>query len=285
MLSRWGATLIELLVAIALAGIVLAAATSSLFRQQRTSARIGSVARAEAQLRAATSVLASQLAFIDEGSGDLAAGAARDTAIQFRATVAVALACDRSVGAVTLFPVESGKVPLGGMASEPRPGDSLWFLADTNWRGARIEAIASVNAVCPAPGGSTGPTTRLVLAGATDTIPALTPLRVTRPSRFSFYRSADGSWQLGYREWNDASGSFSTPQPVAGPFLRSPDGRSSLFRYFDADATEIPPAEIGTSRVARIRVITHALAPGRERGQDSVRGDSIDIALQHARAR
>ena len=284
MLSRRAATLVELLVALALASIVLSAATSSLFRQQRTHERTASVAKSEVQLRTATSLLANQLSFLDAEAGDLASGEARDSAIQFRATVAVALACDRSVGAVTFLPEPSGAVPLGGVVSEPRPGDSLWFLGDGSWRGARIDAVAAVTARCPTPPASTGTLIRLTLNGG-DTVNALAPLRVTRQSRYSFYRSGDGTWQLGFREWNEGSGSFSAPQPVAGPFLRQADGRSSRFRYFAAEGAELALDDGDTKRVARIRVITHAAALARERGQDSVRSDSLDVALQHARAR
>ncbi len=285
MLSRRAATLVEMLVAMALATVVLSAATSSLFRQQRTHERTASVARSEVQLRTATSVLANQLSFLDAEAGDLAQGEVRDTAIQFRATVAIALACDRTVGTVTFLPDPSGAVPLGGVASEPRPGDSLWFLGDSSWKGARIDAVAAVAATCPTPLASTGTVIRLTLGGSVDTIPALAPLRVTRPSRYSFYRSGDGTWQLGFREWNEASGSFSAPQPVAGPFLRQADGRSSRFRYFDAEGSELALNDGNAKRVARIRVISHAPASARERGQDSVRSDSLDVALQRARAR
>lgn len=285
MLKRKASTLVEMLVALTLAAIILAAATSSVLRQQHTHERIAIVSGSDMQIRGGSAVLANQLSYIDAAAGDLSAGALRDTAIQFRATVAVALACQRSAGVVTLLPDQDGAVPFSGYASLPRAGDSLWFLGDSVWRGARVTAVAEVVASCPAPFAVVGPALELTLNGSSDTIPAASPMRVTRQSRYSFYRSGDGTWQLGFREWSNASNSFSGPQPVAGPFLRQSDGRKSRFRFFDTVGTELSPDDEIDRRVARVRLITYSRAFTRERGQDSVRSDSLDVALQSARAR
>lgn len=284
MLNRRATSLIELLVGLTLGSIVLAAATSSVLRQQRTHDRIVVVAASEIQLRTATAVLANQLSFVDAAAGDLTVGLAQDTALQFRATIGVGLACDLGTGAVTLLPNAPGDVPQGGWASQPRAGDSLWFLADTAWMGARIEAVSAVSVTCPAPFSSTGTTLRLSLGALTNAIPAGAPLRVTRPTRYSMYRSGDGTWQLGFREWSETTGSFSAPQPVAGPLVRQSDGRRSRFRFFNELGEELSGSDF-EGKAARIRVITHSLAFSRERGQDSVRSDSVDIALQHAAKR
>jgi hypothetical protein len=96
-----------------------------------------------------------------------------------------------------------------------------------------------------------------------EVVPALAPLRITRQTRVALYRASDGTWQLGYREWNDAAASFAAPQPVAGPFARSAaDGAFTGFRYFDATDIELHP-DIDTSarsRIARIR-FTALLVP------------------------
>ena len=281
MLNRQGASLIELLVAVTLASIVLAVATSSVLRQQRTHDRIASIAASEVQLRTATTVLANQLSFVDAAAGDLTLGQARDTVLQFRATVGVGLACDRGTADLTLLPDTTGGVSLGGFASQPRAGDSLWFLADSTWTGTRVEAVVPASASCPAPFPVTGKTLRLTLGELNDTIQAGSPLRVTRSTRYAIYRSGDGTWQLGFREWSESTGSFSSPQPVAGPLLRQTDGRLSRFRFFGDTGDELAGSDF-EARVTRIRIIIHALSRARERGQDSVRSDSVDVALQHA---
>jgi hypothetical protein len=283
-LNRRAATLIEVLVSLTLAGIVLGAATGSVLRQQRTHARVAGVAASDMQLRTAASLISSQLALIDASAGDLSVGEASDTAFQLRATIAVAVACDSSSSQVTFLPDPPDAIALAGFVALPRVGDSLWFLGDTAWKGTRIAGVAPASAVCRAPFASSGQALRVVLSGLADTIPAGAPLRVTRPVRYAFYRSGDGSWQLGLREWSETSGSFSAPQPVAGPFLRYNDGRRSRFRYFASTGEELSRTGFEAS-VSRIRLVAHTLSLARDSGQDSVRSDSVDVALQRGLVR
>lgn len=281
MLNRRAATLVELLVALVLGAVVLGAATLSVLRQQRTHARIANVASSDAQLRSATGMLAGQLAFIDAAAGDIAPGEARDTAVQLRASITSALACDRGINGVTFLPDPSGAVALGGSASDPRVGDSLWFLGDSTWRGVRISGVAAVTVACPSPFANKGPSLRLTLSGSTDTIMAGAPLRVTRPIRYAFYRASDGTWQLGFREWSEPTTSFAAPQPVAGPFVRQGSGRQTRLRYFASGGEELVGA-VSERSAARIRVVTFASLTAWEAGQDSLRSDSVEVALQHA---
>lgn len=287
MLSRRAATLVELLVALTLAGVVLGSATTSVLRQQRAHARIAAVSGSDTQLRAATSVLAGQLALLDPAAGDLVSGEADDTALQFRSPIAASLACDRSIGSVTFLPNPEGTVTFGGAASLPRSGDSLWWLGDSAWSGARISGVVTIAAACSVPIVSAGDALRLTLTGSGDTIPAGAALRITRQTRYGVYRASVGaaSWQLGFREWNESAGSFSAPQPIAGPLLRRSGDRRSGFRYFDELGQELAPANgaMDATRVARIRITTQSLVAVREWGQDSVRSDSVDVALHRAR--
>ena len=65
MLTRRGMTLVELIVAIVLAAIVLGTATASSLRQQRAHASIIASTDVDAQIRAATLVLAGQIEQLD----------------------------------------------------------------------------------------------------------------------------------------------------------------------------------------------------------------------------
>jgi hypothetical protein len=98
------------------------------------------------------------------------------------------------------------------------------------------------------------------------------------------YRSGDGSWQLGLREWNAAALALAAPQPVAGPLQRAaPDGARTGFRYFDANGTELHPDRDGatTGRVARIRFTALVGAPVTP-GSITSSGarDSVDVVLR-----
>ncbi|MEO7458423.1 MAG: prepilin-type N-terminal cleavage/methylation domain-containing protein [Gemmatimonadaceae bacterium] len=283
MLRRAGYSLVELLVAFALAAIVLGAATSSLLRQQRTHARILSVTDGDAQTRAAMLVLSSQLELLDPAIGDLAAGQADDSAMQFRAVVATSLACRTEAGAATLLPDTRDTVPVSGVISDPRPGDTLWWLADTTWRPMPIASVSAVSVACALPANATGSTHRLATSSP-DTVPGAAPLRVTRQARFGIYRASDGTFQLGYREWNEPAHRFAAPQPVVGPLLPRNARRPSGFRYFDGAGAELLPSAgpIDVARIARIRLTANTLIAVRSASQDSVRADSVDVALRRA---
>lgn len=286
MTSRRATTLVELIVALTLAALVLGVATTSLLRQQRVARRVNTFGAGESQLRAAFGVVVAGLSGLAASAGDVAAGEASDTALQVRSLVADGLACDTSAGAVALAPIpgESG----AGGGPTPRPGDSLWWYSGSaaGWRARLVTGATVGGSGCPLFGGAAQPDARLTFAGA-DTVERGSPLRVTRPARFVFYRSGDGSWQLGLREWSEPTRRFAAPQPIAGPFVRrqAPFDRSG-FRYFDRDGAELPAGMTGAdvARIARIRITALTVDGIAHAAGDSVRRDSLDVALQRTRA-
>lgn len=290
MLSRFlrsGATLPELLVALTLAGIVLGTGASTLLRQQRTAGSLNRTAVADAQLRAAPGVLGVELAALTAGSGDLAPGQASDTALQLRGLVATGLACGDAVSSA-IFAGEPDD-PAGVLpGAAVRTGDSLWWFggAPPQWRGRRVVAAESVSAPCQLTSASTGPARRIAIAAA-DSIPYGAPLRITRPLRYAFYRSGDGSWQLGIRDWVEATTRFAPPQPIAGPFLMRAGITRTGFRFYDADGAELDTAGgvVASTRIARIRITVVSAGRAPIAGADTVSPrDSLDVALQPASA-
>ena len=283
---RPGVTLVELLVALTLAAIMLGSATSVLLRQQRTAASLGSSVATDAQLRGAAGALAAELAVLSAAAGDLQAGEARDTALQLRSLVTRGVACDDGVG-VTIVADDADESPGAPEGVVPRAGDSLWWYpgdSTRRWRSARIAASDSVTAPCSLTSAPSRPARRLGLAGA-DSVPSGAPLRVTRQVRYAFYRSGDGSWQLGMREWIDATARFAAPQPVAGPFVMRSGESHTGFRYFDAAGNELPigPGGVDIARVARLRLVVLIAAGFRALTSDSLVRDSVDVALARAR--
>jgi type II secretory pathway pseudopilin PulG len=281
---RRATSLVELLVAITLCAVVLGTAASSVLRQQRAARRIAGMEVGAAQGGAASSLLLAELADLMPSAGDLVAGEARDTALQLRAPIASGVACDSAVGRTRLALSDGDDLALGGVSSPLRAGDSLWWYSDesTSWRARRVTDVQSVTAPCPFSMNAPRRALRLELADA-DTIPAGALLRVTRPFRYVIYRSGDGSWQLGLREWSDATQRFAPPQPIAGPFARRlVSGVRTGFRYFDAEGWELPEGQSGAEvgRIARIRITAAALVRGALAGGDSLYADSADVALQ-----
>ena len=284
MLRRRGTSLGELLVALALGSIVLATATSSMLRQQRTALSVDAQVRDRAQLRPALSLLHAQLSLSDGATGDLVAGEASDTALQFRAVVAAGLACAPELGAVTLPLDDDGEMTRAGVQSLPRAGDTLWWydVRASRWQGRALTSVTARRSPCNGanPPASGGTTLRMRLSDP-DSIPALAPVRITRPLRYAFYRSSDGSWQLGLREWSEALRQLSAPQPVAGPFARAQSsGVRSGFRYFDTRGLELhPDLDAGTgARVARVRLVALSLP----RAGANAGADSVDVVLRGA---
>ena len=282
MLSRRGTTLAELLIALTMASLVLATATGSLLRQQRTSASLAARGSVMAQLHPATTAVAAQLAQVSPAAGDFVGGEWRDTALEFRAPVAAGISCDVVPGAVTLATDAASLVPLGGTLSSPRAGDSLWYYSDAaaSWSGRAVADVATAATACV--GAGAGAAVRLQL-GAADTVPAAVPVRITRQMRIVIYRAGDGSWQLGLREWSDAARALAPPQPVAGPFLSGASGLRTGFRYFDGMGAELyRDRDAGLiDRVRRVRLTLVAASRGESavRPSEAVQLDSVDIAV------
>jgi hypothetical protein len=282
-LSRRGASLVELLVAIALGALVLGSAAGGLLRQQRAAGWVGALAGGEGQMRPISQVVRGDLGALDPSSFDVATGEATDTSLQMRAVIGASVVCDTTGGAVTLAPVETVGVSLVGFAAAPVAGDTVWHYPSDSagWLPRQVTGAASVNVPCPSLG-LTGQGARLVLSGAGGMAPA-TPVRLTRPLRTVVYRATDRRWYLGMRDWSAASGRFAPPQPVAGPFVRTaPDGRRTGFRYFDERGQELASPIADASRIARVRITSVVAASSAAGGP--LLFDSVDVTLRGRRA-
>ena len=288
MLIRRGSSLAELLVALVLAGVVLAVATTSLLRQQRTATALTGRAQSGAQGRAGGAVLVASLALMAATPDDIAGGEARDTSLQFRAVIATGLACDSS--AQVSFTTTDSTGSVIGLATAPRGGDTLWWLIpdSARWRGRPLAEARPDVARCEADERDGAPpigrrVLRLRTVGG-DSVPMFAPMRLTRTQRIDLYRAGDGSWQLGIREWSDVTHALVAPQPAAGPFqLFAVDGARTGFRYFSATGAELDAGDVAltTSRIARIRLTTLAAttAPAAA-GSPPVTRDSVDVVLR-----
>ena len=277
MLRRAGVTLVELLVALSLGGLVLAIAAGSMLRQQRAVRWVDGLTGAELQLRPVLRLLADELEPLDAGAGDLEAGQASDSSLDLRAVVAASLTCDSSA-IVTLVPETEDSPPLGGAARAPVVGDSVWLYRDSlGWRGHGVTSVGRITTACGVPTSAPGPAFALAL-DAPASVPAGTPVRVTRWERWVVYRAGDGRWHLCVRYWSSTTSRFLAAQPVAGPFLRrTSDGRRTGFRYFDASENELVPDGTNERAIARVRITTLSQVPSS--AGDGVRRDSADAVL------
>ncbi|HEY4133016.1 MAG TPA: hypothetical protein VGM50_20540 [Gemmatimonadaceae bacterium] len=288
-----GLTLVELTVALSLAGLVLAIITGIAVRQQRIFGDLAQVTSLEAQLREAVTVLPIDMRAIAPSLGDLRD--ARDTAIEFRATIGTAIVCDTSADRLILYPAPSGGVGATGAtrySSFPTPiaaGDTAWLLSvsDTSerWVPYAIRAVGSVAAgecadVAPALDSAARGKSRLTITlAAAESVAVGMPVRFTRPVRYSLYHASDGEWYLGERDWNAATARFNTIQPVAGPFLSAPLNGMRI-SYFDTSGAVLPLPIVDLSAVGGASITVHGQTRGPVRaiGAGPVSGRRVDSA-------
>lgn len=258
-----GTTLVELLVATTLAGVLSGAAVVAVVRVRRTAADQTERALARAQLVQAAAVLAHELRAAvhtpgpDDGRDLLEVS---DSAIDLRTPVGGSVACTVAPApggsTVELAPAAAG---VGWWSATPRPGDAALVYDPGPRPGADDDAWRERAVVGATAGGcTTGPFAtpgltatpwRLALAGPSlpATVARGAPVRVLRRRRYALYRGGDAQWALGMREW-DATGPAAV-QPVAGPF--EPPARGGLqVTAWDSTGAPVAPGDDRTAMLA-----------------------------------
>ena len=207
--NRRGAGLAELLVSLALSGVIAAAATRGLLQHSRLERERAAQERANAIVREVHAVLRAEVEHAARPANILG-----DTALDLASQRLLTIPCDADA---TQF-IVSAALPWW---SPPRAGDSLAAmdtLTRTEWRGA----VAGVGTQQPDARCPSGGVRLTAAAPLPPTVPArVVPVRVWRVVRYMIYRSSDGEWWLGERSCTPACG---PAQPVAGPLLSSAQG-------------------------------------------------------------
>jgi hypothetical protein len=286
--ARPGATLVELLVALAVASIALALISAISLRQQRIVADLSDAAATQSQLGDALSVLSVDLASVSSSGGDIRE--ARDTSLEIRATIASTISCDTLAGRLVLAPPSGDASSYGSVLQPIETGDTAWLLTPTDtaedWRPYRIGDVAST---APGDCASSGPRlagaaltsarVSVVLDGFAAAYRLGVPIRVTRPARYSLYRGSDGQWYLGLRDWSNTNGRFNGIQPVSGPFL-SPASHGLVFQFADTAGLKLstPVADTKTIALVRIDLRSETRAPVRILSTRYARRDESDGA-------
>lgn len=237
--GRTGVTLVELLVALALLGVVGGALLRAFDRQARFHRGILQLLQARQQLGASHDVLATEFRSL-AALGDVER--LTDTGIVYRAPLGSGVVCRVAGADLDLAPdVVAPGILLTRLRTAPQAGDTVWLhdegatarASDDGWHAAEIAAAgrrtdgclgtAYVDSVLDRGLASW----RLSLASGTP-VPAGVArgsvVRVTRRARFALYRSASGESNLGWADWNSALGAWNVIQPVAGPFLPASGG-------------------------------------------------------------
>jgi hypothetical protein len=222
---RGGTGLAESLVALALAGIVMAVASRGLSQHVRLRRERDDQARADEIVQIVRDVLRAELDHADPALRLLG-----DTAVQIASTRVIAVACDQSAARLVLPATAE-------WWSTARAGDSLSLidtLSGAEWRTGVLATGAQRPSVRCTLGG-----TRLTLASAPPVTAAtlLLPARVWRTVRYTTYRGSDGSWWLGERS---CAAGCTSAQPIAGPLL--PPVRAGFRLALVLDGSGLPLA-------------------------------------------
>jgi hypothetical protein len=272
-------SLVELVVTMALLGVVLAFIARTLIGQQRLYQATHAREMLDRASRQAVLILAGELEPVFAQGGDLTAGQATDSAVEFQSLVGAAIACDvQGLGVRLPAATDTGAPALATYVTTPAVGDRvLAFDAESDpeqWRERVIVGFRAGGAPCAWAGAHDGYT--LTLDSSLAVAP-LTAVRVTRRTRYSLYRGGDGQWYLGMRDWNSGTLRFNTIQPVSGPYLpynRRASASGVSFTYVDSSDRPLATPVAIAAAVRRVDVTVRTTAGG-----DSI---ARQIALRHA---
>lgn len=232
---RSGYSLIEVLVVIAILGIVGGAIMSLLTRQQRFYRGVNETVNVRRELRSGASLLPIEARSISTVGGDVIE--MKPAEFTFRATIGSSVACDIKQGSNNAFflpPPNLKHHTLTSWYSEPKPGDIVIAFDDSLQTGAEDDAWQTYPIVSV--GKSTSDCLISPLMHAVDDAAALKPrwrlqtgglsisptikkgavLRIVRPVRYRLYASGTGRWYLGFQE--QVNGAWSAVEPVSGPY-------------------------------------------------------------------
>ena len=243
---RRGVTLAELLVAVVLSGILLTGLGALSARQQRFGRDIVVAVERVQESSLGAAVVPVAIRPVSPSIGDVSA--ATDTSLEFRATIGSAVVCDTANGTITLTHSTDVLPSLASMLTRPESGDTVWMLSAIGpdaWTPRRITSVSDSTFTCRIGGvvqftsEPARPSLTLRVSPSSGVEPG-SPIRITRPWRFSLYKGSDGFWYLGARDWNTTSAKFNTIQPVSGPYL-SAAKRGLAWRYYDSALTTLGP--------------------------------------------
>jgi len=243
---RAGFTLVELIIAITISGLVMGSVYKILASNQRFYQAQNQILDVQQNIRAVAQILPGELRGLDPDDGDIIAMSA--TAITIKAARGFSVVCKTPTAAeVTARQIIIRNSLTSGYRAMDATRDSVLIFRDGNpdksdddkWLHAPIAASAS--ATCSDAAASPG--TRLTLTGIVhgDSLGPTTgtvgdggvtlgaPVRTFEVVNYRLYDDGTGIWWLGMRTY--AGGAWSETSAVAGP-LRPSDGM--VFEYRDS---------------------------------------------------
>jgi prepilin-type N-terminal cleavage/methylation domain-containing protein len=251
-MSRRGVSLVELLVALTLLGILAATAGGWLGRLRAAYRTTALEADRRQNLRAATAILAAEIRELDAADGDLVA--IGPGALTIRASRQLAVLCDSPLPTATpgvvVLPLYDA--PRYGLRAFRPVTDSVWVLAEVDSLAAPpvwLRGSVVARATAPCPDGGAGEQLTVALSPVPDPgarVARGSPVLGFEAVTYRLYRSsADGRWFIGQQTGG-------TVQPLIGPVTA--DGLT--LSYFAADGRETTQPSLVRLIEIRVRAAT-----------------------------
>lgn len=281
--GRRGFTLVELLIALTVLGLIGTALTTAIMRQQRINTRTTALIDTRNQGRITVGALAQELRGLSSIGGDIVGLSA--TSLEVRAPIATSVVCAIDAGRTTLtLPTErtlaAGHVLTSFVDPDALPKSGDWVFmynpvlaVSAPWDSTTVSNAGTTKgapAACPAGAGNLVATAAdglhddyelSLTAAAPAGVAVGSAVRILRRVRYRFAQEAAGQpYYLYYAEC--PNGVCGTDQALSGPFRpQSADTAATgfRFRYFDTNGLETATP----SAVARIDIITRPMSRDR----------------------
>jgi prepilin-type N-terminal cleavage/methylation domain-containing protein len=230
MTNRRGLSLVELLIAMTVAGIVGASLVALLLSQGRWSERATAERDSRAAARGPVSILAAELRMVDPSWG---VEAATNQSVTIRIPYAMGIMCAPSGSnyIVQLLPNDA--------ALMAQPGHSGYAIRNNGglytWYQESGKAASSAATSCTGttPAVEILPGTTLVALAMPSSPPATPdpgmPVMLARRIRYSYANSGTTGLRMLYREVLDAGGTDAAAEEIGGPFTEASAARFTFF--------------------------------------------------------
>jgi type II secretory pathway pseudopilin PulG len=286
-------SLVEIMVALVLVGIVSGVIMRVIQRQQRFYQGVNQIVVQRSQLRQATSVLPIDLRSMSSVGNDIAW--ATDSSIVFNVTVGTGAVCQVVSGSVVAMPPEvlySDQTITSWYGygrpdpkNKPKSLYTVYIYNDSSslgnqddvWQKFTLTDLTLDKTKCVGPPTtiqdvgkdrpvltlkSTDPNDPVTGGPLSQYIAAGAPVRIVKQARYKLFQASDGKWYLGYSDYNATTSDFDPLSPVSGPYdaYSSGSGTGIGFRYYDVDGNEIASGANATdrARIARVDLIARA---------------------------
>ena len=257
---RHGVSLAELVVVVALAGVVGGAVTLTINRQQLFYRGVSDLHYAREGVRDAMAVMSTDIRAMSVSD---TVRLRADSAIEFFAGIGSSVVCQSTGNQIGLPARHPEASSLSAFLVEPDTGDIAAFYTRSaegreGWERHRIAGFSSRALATSCPPSSGFSAQRDLDAAMTGFVVTLSdllpggikagvPVRFLRRARYSLYRASDGHWYLGYRRCNAVGASTCGPvQPLSGPYSpysTDPGATGFDFEYFDARGHPLAPSD------------------------------------------